>query len=1035
MSRVNQMQLAKQGIHNPVAVIVALLLVAMFGLLSLWRLPVQMTPNVEQAQIIIATNWRSASPEEIEAEIVEPQEDVLRGIPGLEKIESTSSQSNGQIILSFDQSVNLQDALVETMNQLNRVPSYPVDALEPILFVGRDRFSGIIAWFNIQAIGDNTRSIDTYGEFIEDVIEAKLERIEGVSSVNTFGTLSKELRITFDPQKLAAKKISIPQLANEFSQLKDASGGFTDIGRRKYTLRFQGKIPIEQFSATTIAIRNGHPVQLQDVAKIDYQYEDETGVIYQLGDRGVALNVIPEANVNILDLMARVQLEVNQLNEGVLKQNKILMTQVYDETTYIDNAVDLVRNNIAMGILLAVGILWWFLRQLRATLIVAITIPVAMASTFVVFDAVGRTLNIISLAGLAFAVGMVLDSAIVVLENIVRLRGAGESAKDAALKGASQVWGALLASTATTVAIFIPILFIEDISGQLFGDLALAITVAVVSSLAVAMFVLPASAVWLLKDNNQQDHLQKSWQAITNTIMKITAKPKYRMGWIVGLAAISVGVTMLIFPKADYLPKGNRNDIFAFINTPPSLSVQSANDEIATVINQKFLPYYLGEKEPKIKSYFTGVFSTFGFVGLSAEDPTKVKELLAVVKEELAQSFPDTYTFASQRPLFNRLNTSSNISIDIQGLNIAELQYAAQQGMEKLQTEIPGIQVRALPGLEFAESELKLIPKLQRLKQEGLLRQDMAEITAALGDGRYLGEYFDGQRRARIILRTDDWTSPEQLLATPITTPTGKVLPLSELVDFERTASPKSIRRVDRMRTITLSVNPPEDQSIEEVLAVIKQKVEPVIYQHLSESAMINYRGSAEALGKTLKEMGSSFILALAILFLLMAAMFKSFKDSLLVVLTIPLATVGGISLLQLTNLVIPQPLDLLTMIGFVILLGLVVNNAILLVHQTRESERNGLGRTDAVEMAIRLRLRPIFMSTLTSLFGMLPLWLLPGAGAEIYRGIAAVIVGGMIISTVFTLVFLPSLLRLGESKTNTKNGAVKSTSISKQAA
>ncbi|MFC3121176.1 efflux RND transporter permease subunit [Agaribacter flavus] len=1009
------MSLVKKGIDNPVSVIVGLLLVTLFGALSLIRLPIQMTPNVEQAQIIISNNWPSASPEEIEAEITEPQEDALRGISGLQKMESSSGRNFGQVVLSFDQSIDLQDALVETMNQLNRVPSYPADAQEPVLFVGRDEFSGIIAWFNVQTINGNTRQISSYGEFIEDIIESRLERIDGISSVNTYGTLEKELRISFNPDKLAAYKLGINQLANELRSLKDTSGGFTEIGRRQYTLRFQGKIPVENLGSTAIGMHEGHPILLSDVASIDYQYEDELGVIYQLGERGVAISVIPEANENILELMQDIQQEVTALNQGVLKQNDLLMTQVYNETTYIDSAIDLLRNNIAMGVLLAIGILWWFLRRLRATLIVAITIPVAMASTFVVLDAMGKTLNIISLAGIAFAVGMVLDSAIVVLENIVRLRSQGLCAKEAATKGVTQVSGALLASTATTIAIFIPILFIEDISGQLFGDLALAISVAVVSSFLVAMLVLPSSSVWLLKNEGSADPHLHQWQAISKVIMAITAKRRYRIAWVLGLATASVAIVWLIFPKVDYLPQGNRNDIFAFISPPPSISVEIADKEIAQVINEKLRPYYNGEKQPKVESYFVGVFSAFGFAGMSAEDPKEVKALLAILREELKDDFPDSFTFASQQPLFNRINTAGALSIDIQGIDIAELQVAARLAMAAIQDALPSAQVQAVPELEFSESELRLIPKLTQLQSFGISRQDVAGITAALGDGQFLGEYFDGQRRARIMLRAEDWQSPEQLLATPIYANDDSVIPLGELVDFKRTASPRSIRRVDRMRTLSLNISPPEDLSLEETLSILKTEVEPIIYQKLSDNSIVNYRGSAEALEKTIKEMSASFFLALVILFLLMAAMFRSFLDSALVVLTIPLATVGGISLLQISNLVVMQALDLLTMIGFVILLGLVVNNAILLVLQTRESERKGLSRTQAVETAITLRLRPILMSTLTSLFGMLPLWLLPGSGAEIYRGTAAVIVGGMTVSTLFMLVFLPSLLRFGE--------------------
>jgi len=348
---------------------------------------------------------------------------------------------------------------------------------------------------------------------------------------------------------------------------------------------------------------------------------------------------------------------------------------------------------------------------------------------------------------------------------------------------------------------------------------------------------------------------------------------------------------------------------------------------------------------------------------------------------------------------------------------------AAQAGFGAISQALPGAQIQPTPGLTLAEPELRMIPNERRMAEAGWNRSQVSAITRSLGTGLYVGDFFNGQKRLDVFLRATDWLSPEELAAIPLYTPNADIQPVGELVNIVRTAGPSSIRRVNRQRTITLQVTPPDNLSLEEAIAQIKEQAEPAILavlagDYVNDSgslASVNYRGTAEALTEALTSMSQSFVLALIILYLLMAALFRSFKDSVLVVLTIPLATIGGIGFLQLTNLVIFQPLDLLTMIGFIILLGLVVNNAILLVYQTRMGESEGLSRHDAVEQAVRLRLRPILMSTLTSICGMLPLLLIPGAGAELYRGIAAVIVGGMSVSTIFTLIFLPSLLQMGK--------------------
>ncbi|MEE8321920.1 MAG: efflux RND transporter permease subunit, partial [Gammaproteobacteria bacterium] len=281
----------------------------------------------------------------------------------------------------------------------------------------------------------------------------------------------------------------------------------------------------------------------------------------------------------------------------------------------------------------------------------------------------------------------------------------------------------------------------------------------------------------------------------------------------------------------------------------------------------------------------------------------------------------------------------------------------------------------------------------------------------------YVGDYFDGEQTLDIILRAKQWHTPEELASIPLATPNAGVLPLAELVEVRRTVGPDEIRRINRRRTVTLQVTPPGNLSLEEALVTLQDELEPRLHEVLPEDGDTSYTGTADKLKSALRSMGSSFVLAIIILYLLMSALFRSFRDSLLVLLSIPLATIGGVLSLFMLNKILFQPMDLLTMIGFIILLGLVVNNAILLVHQARRGEREGLTRREAVQQAVNLRLRPILMSTLTSIFGMLPLLLVPGAGTELYRGLACVIVGGMLVSTLFTLLLLPSMLRIGEDK------------------
>ena len=1029
---------SRLALSNPTATLVAVLIVVLFGAISLSRLPIQLTPEVEKPEITIRTAWRSAAPEEIEAEIVEPQEKVLRGLPGVSRIVSKAQRGQGEVSIEFLVGHDLRRGLIEVLNRLNRVPRYPDDANEPVIdTVGGN--SRAIAWFMARPGEGNTRDIQGYKDYAEEVVQTRFERVPGVARSEVYGGREREVRITFDPYRAASLGVQLPAAARLTGSNQDISGGDVNVGKRRYTLRFIGAFDAGDLGALVLEWRDGLPVRLRDVADIEVALADRKSFVLANGVRSIAVNAHREIGVNVLTVMEGLKAAATDLAEGPLARAGLVFKQAYDETTYIDRSIEMVRNNLGLGVLLAIVVLWLFLRRFRATLLVAVAIPVSLFAAFLGLDFAGRTVNIISLAGLAFAVGMTLDAAIVVLENIVRLRERGMAAEEAALMGPEQVWGALLASTATTVAIFLPIVFLEDEAGQLFADLALTIAMAVVASMLVALTVIPAaSSKWLAREQLKDRHA--GWrQGITSAIVRLTDGPARRALWIVTLTVVPLGITLALAPRsilglipvperfasqipasplalrASYLPQGNRNLVFAFIIPPPGVNIDHLENEMGRVVAQRMQPYLDGAKEPKIDAYFFVAFSRGVFMGARTADEARTDELIPIVNQTI-RGFPDTIAFARRASLFGGFGSGNTIDVNIQSRNIEALMEAALGGFISINQALPGARVRPFPGLELAEPELRLVPDERRLAEAGWSREVMASVTRALGEGLYVGDYFDGEKRMDIVVRVPRWETPEELASIPLTTP-GGVFPVSELARIERTAGPSEIRRIDRRRTVTLQVTPPEGMSLEEAIEIIASQVVPNVEAQLPDDGEVRFSGTADKLQTALQSMSGSFVLAIAILFLLMAALFRSFKDSVLVLLALPLATVGSLVALRLMNDVfgIAQPLDLLTMIGFIILLGLVVNNAILLVHQTRAMERHGLARRTAVTEAIGMRLRPILMSTLTSIFGMLPLLLIPGAGSELYRGLAAVIIGGMCVSAAFTLILLPSLLRIGE--------------------
>ncbi len=1016
--------LTVNSIRNPAGIAVVVAIIAFFGLFSLSKLPIQLFPNIDEPQISINTGWRAASPLEVESEIVEPLEEVLQGMPGLKELSAGANKGFSWVNLRFGLGTDMQKTLIDVISRLNRLQPLPRDATPPQVSLGGGQGGGganeTLTWFFVQLLPGTPGPVEDYQRVVEEILEPRLESIPGIAGVTIHAGQQRELQITFDPYRAAELGVQIPQVAALAGRANDVSGGFVDVGRRQYTMRVAGRYSPEDLSELILEWRDGRPVRLGDIADIRVERGDRTNFSIQNGNPAMGVEIFRESGANALQALNEVKRVVAEVREDQFAAMGLSIQQSFDASVFIYRAISLVTSNLAIGILLAVGVLWWFLRQWRATLLVATAIPISLLTTFVMLFLTGRTLNVISLAGLAFAVGMVLDAAIVVLENIVRHREEGHSAEEAAARGTAQVWGALLASTATTVAIFLPVIFLQDVEGQLFADLALTIAIAVSISLLVAVTVLPTAASRWLRSERIADRHAENWQRIADAITRISDTPLRRYVGIGLLMGIPIVTTLLLIPKLDYLPPVKRDAVDGWFQFPPGANVGVIEDEIVATMVERLEPYMSGEKEPALKNYYIISWGPGGSIGARVKDQSRVKELETIVRDEVTAGIPDTFAFVMQGNLFGGFGGGRNISMQLQSTDTAALMEVARAGMGLIMEKLPGANVQPWPGTELAEPELRLIPNDQRISEAGWTRETIANVVRSLGDGIWVGEHFDGETRMDIILRSEPWENPEELANVPLMTANG-VLPLGELVDIERTVGPSQIMRIDRRRTVALNVTPPEGMSLEEAIAILRDDVEPQLRAMLPADGGIRYGGSADALKNAVANMAENFGLAIIVLFLLMSALFRSAKDSLLVILALPLATVGGVVGIRVLNLVTFQPLDLLTMIGFIILMGLVVNNAILLVHQTRAAERGGLARREAVNQALRVRLRPIFMSTLTSIFGMLPLVLIAGAGSVIYRGLATVIVGGMTVSTIFTLLLLPILLRLGETATRSE--------------
>jgi HAE1 family hydrophobic/amphiphilic exporter-1 len=1123
------MNLITTFVHNPVKVSVGVILVVLFGILAMLSMPMQLTPEVQIPTLTIETAWPGASPQEVEREIIQEQEEFLKGVEGVRKMTSESMDSMGRVILEFPVGTDMREAMLKVNTKLAQVPDYPEDAKEPVINTSNasDR---PIAWFILtQRVPDRAeadklvaaqpslksaidkayaakseglqmlrlrrlaetepkvaawlppeKDISTLRKFAEDFIEATFERVEGVSNANVLGGREEELQLVIDPQKLAARHLTIEDVRQALrAQNEDTSGGDYWEGKRRYVVRTLGQFRSpEQVENVILSRESGVPVYVRDIGHAELSYKKPDGFVRRFGSTCIAINAMRAVGENVLKVQDGLHKANLELNANLLKQQGLELIQVYDETEYIYSARNLVTESLIYGSLFTFVTLLVFLRSGRSTIIIFSHILISTIGAFLVMALLGRSLNVPALGGLAFAVGMLVDNAIVMLENIYRRHQLGESPEEASVKGASEVWGALLNATLANLAVFIPVLFIREEAGQLFRDIAIAISAAVGLSMLVAVAVVPTAAMRILKrqdSTNRPPHEQNGssapsrrrrsglgglldllWIPIAPILAVCDRIALWMVEWLLstnrwfmrGLLPrlLFVGVTVvgsfalwwLLFPKVEYLPSGNRNLIIAILLPPPGYNLEKLL-EIGNVVESGLQPYWdVDPNDPKLKTldappiedFFFVARNRQVFVGVRSSDPERAA-LLAPVIMRLGEKLPGTLVIAFQTSLFEQgLSAGRSIDVDITGPEIEKLVglggqiFAQISGAAGGTPIIPNAQILPKPSLDTSNPEVWITPKWDQAADMQVTAADLGYAVDALVDGAYATDYYTGGDKIdlRIIGEEQFAKSSQSLASLPVATPTGQLVPLEAVAHVQIASGPEQINHRTRQRAITLQVTPPPNIPLEAAMDAIQKDVIDKMQAsgQLAGGYGITLAGTADKLRSTWESLWKNLLLAVVITYLLMAATFESWVYPFVVMMTVPIGAVGGLAGLWLLNMWqlasggVPQSLDVLTMLGFIMLVGTVVNNPILIVEQSLiHLHDDGMSIGQAVIESVRTRIRPIFMTTLGGLVGLLPLVLAPGAGSELYRGIGAVLLGGLLVSTVVTLVFVPCLLSL----------------------
>ena len=1018
-----------------VAVVVSI--ICILGIAGSLKIPVQMIPDLEVRTVTVRTGWAGATPQDVEKEILIEQERYLRSLPNLKRMTSYAAMGRATVELEFPFGVDVNDALLNVNNALSQVSSYPENVDQPRL-ISSSFSSNAFMYFSLKPKKGNPLNIDMdlIRDYAEDFIRPRMESVSGVSEVRVGGGAARQIQIKVDPSRLAQRGISLTQVRSAIrNRNKDASAGDIESEKERFLIRVIGRFEnISQLEDIVIKRQDNINIHLKDVAEVILDHYETRSLSFLDGERTISLSVRRESGSNVLAIKEQMLTIVEQINNDLLQYNGLELQLVSDDVQYVSSSLSNVWFNLILGGLLATIVMYYFLRSAKVTLIGILGIPMCTIAAFLGLMLFDRTINVISLAGVAFAIGMTVDNTIVVLESIIQARKRGLARFEAAVSGVKDVWPAVLASTATTILVFAPILFVQQEAGQLYSDIAIAISGAIIASMLVAIFVVPvAIANFGSKKTKEQLQLSSKWLSfvdffITKKSRAITTVSVFAIG--------TLGLAYYLMPAAEYLPEGEEPKAFSIMIAPPSYNL-SEMKRIGSELRKYFDNYIDNETDdfangltdmPPLGYYSMSISAGRIWMMSRPSDPDNIQAMMDAITQKF-KSYDNMRAFSSRGSIISSNDGGTRaVAVDISGPNLIELYQAAEAVYQQAELIFDNPQINSQPrSLSLDQPLIEVKPRWSRLAELGLSNSELGYAISAFSDGAYIDEFILDDDKIDMFMFSSAGNEQNitQLANSPIITPSGKVMPLSALADMHASYSSDSLRRVDGNRTVSVYIIPPRNVALEDAEKMVRTQLLTSLLQQgkIAQGINLTISGAADQLEATKSSLSSNFIISIVLSYLLLVAIFTHWRYPLFILTTIPLGMAGGLLglifvndanalLAQIGLSSFHQPLDMITMLGFLILLGTVVNNPILIVDQTRKNmQQQGARIVDAVKSAVEKRLMPILMSTSTTIFGLAPLVFIPGDGTELYRGVGIIVLSGIVFSTVLTLTFLPALL------------------------
>jgi len=1006
------MKLSKVSIRRPVTTIMIMLIVILLGVISITRLSVDLFPNMSLPYAVVLTDYEGAGPQEIETLLTRPLEGQLGTVSNLKNITSSSSNGSSMVMLEFNDNTDMNFATLDIREKIDMIKGYlPEDVGEPMV-IKID--PNMMASMEIGISGNY--DLAQIKEITEDKIINKIERIPGVASVSINGGQEKEIQITLNSSKLKGYNITPSTIASVLrAENINLPGGDVKYGNKTLTLRSIGEFKsVEEIRNLPITLP-GATIYLRDIATVKESFKEMKSFSYINGNPSINLSIQKQSTANTVAVAKAVR---NTLDEIRKEQKGLEITIITDNARFIQSSIGNVATTAVVGGILAVLILFIFLRNIRSTLIIGISIPVSVISVFSLMYFGGLTLNMVSLGGLSLGVGMLVDNSIVVLENIYRFRQKGFSRKEAADQGASEVGMAVLASTLTTIAVFLPVVFVQGIAADIFKDMALTVTFSLAASLLVALTVVPmlSSKILKVEKSDKNTIISKIMNAFEKVLNSIDNRYRKILNWcmhhrkstvLITLAVFSITMALIPLVGMEMMPSTDEGQFSVSIDLPKGTVVEDTFevvDQVDKIVNEipevQQVFYSVGGSGDMLSTGSSNSASFTVNVGKVEDRKRGIEEIVNSIRESLNSISGAEITVAVTSTSMGGMTGGKPITIQISGDDLSVLSTIANDFVKEMET-LPDL-IDVSSSLEEGIPEAQLIVDRNKASRYGLNMITIANAILSAVDGSVATQYkIDGTEiDVRIQYNKNEINYLPDLNNVTINTSSGGHVNLDEIATIRREIGPVSISRDNQKRVVTV-----ESDLVDIDTGSAKEIIEDKLSTYnMPDGYEYEFTGETEEMMESFESLGLALILAIILVYMVLASQFESLIHPFTIMFSVPLALTGAMLALFITNNNLSMP----AFIGLIMLAGIVVNNAIVLVDYINTLRGRGQERTEAILNAGPTRLRPILMTTLTTVLAMLPMALGLGEGSELMAPMATAVIGGLLLSTVLTLVIIP---------------------------